>query len=38
MSAIRALRAGGLYFDGLSAYAVVQPFTVYGWDEITIAE
>jgi len=36
--ALRALRAGGLYFDGLSAYAVVQPFTVYGWDEITIAE
>jgi len=36
--ALRALRAGGLYFDGLSAYAVVQPFTVYGWNEITIAE
>ncbi|MEM4455380.1 MAG: LamG-like jellyroll fold domain-containing protein [Thermofilaceae archaeon] len=38
MSARRVLRAGGLYFDGRSALAVVQPFTVYGWKEITIAE
>ena len=46
MSARRVLRAGGLYFDGINAYAVVglrpdgsgKPFTVYGWSEITIAE
>ncbi|MGC9115769.1 MAG: hypothetical protein ACP5HH_07220 [Fervidicoccaceae archaeon] len=26
------------YFDGLNGYAVISPFTVYGWSEITIAE
>ncbi len=26
------------YFNGVNAYAVVSPFTVYGWSEITIAE
>ncbi|PNV81834.1 MAG: hypothetical protein C0179_00670 [Fervidicoccus sp.] len=26
------------YFNGVNAYAVVSPFTVYGWSEITVAE
>jgi len=45
-TASRVLKAGGLYFNGVNAYAVVgvqpdgsgKPFTVYGWSEITIAE
>jgi hypothetical protein len=32
------LRTGGLRFDGVDDYAKVEPFTVYGWSEITIAE
>jgi len=27
-----------LSFDGVDDYAVIEPFTVYGWEEITIAE
>jgi hypothetical protein len=29
---------GALSFDGVDDYAKVEPFTVYGWSEITIAE
>ncbi len=27
-----------VFFDGVDDYAVIEPFTVYGWDEITIQE
>ena len=27
-----------LYHDGVDDYTVITPFTVYGWNEITIAE
>ncbi|MEM4469194.1 MAG: LamG-like jellyroll fold domain-containing protein [Candidatus Nezhaarchaeales archaeon] len=38
MSARRVLRSGGLFFDGIDDYVKIEPFTVYGWKEITIAE
>ncbi|MEM0457408.1 MAG: hypothetical protein QXI01_06805 [Nitrososphaerota archaeon] len=38
MSARRVLPSGRLFCNGINAYAVIYPFTVYGWSEITIAE
>lgn len=38
MSARRVLPSGRLFCNGINAYAVIYPFTVYGWREITIAE
>jgi hypothetical protein len=38
LTASRVLRTGGLSFDGVDDYAKIEPFTVYGWSEITIAE
>jgi len=40
MSPIRGIRTFryAVFFDGIDDYAVIEPFTVYGWPEITIQE
>jgi hypothetical protein len=38
LTASRVLKTGGLSFDGVDDYVKIEPFTVYGWSEITIAE
>jgi len=40
MSPIRGIRIFryAVFFDGIDDYAVIEPFTVYGWSEITIQE
>jgi len=40
MSPIRGIRTFryAVFFDGIDDYAVIEPFIVYGWSEITIQE